>query len=119
MRGTLQSREGPARRDWPQLGPSTDSILPLGRRAGSHRAAGTCSSVIDQAMLGSSPSPLRSAPWQNAHWIVLPDPPFTTRSAAPAIAICASCCEVTPVLDGSEPTPEPEPRPTPIWGATK
>src|SRR5262245_52132924 len=33
-------------------------------------------------MLGSGPSPLRSAPWQNAHWIVLPDPPFMT-SASP------------------------------------
>jgi hypothetical protein len=48
MRGTLRSRQGPARRAWLPLGPSTGSILPLGRRAGSHRAAGTCSWVSDQ-----------------------------------------------------------------------
>jgi hypothetical protein len=53
MRGTLQSREGPARRDWLQLGPSTGSILPLGRRAGSRRAAGTYSSVNDQQCLAA------------------------------------------------------------------
>ena len=29
------------------------SILPLGRRAGSHRAAGTCSSVNDQQCLAA------------------------------------------------------------------
>jgi len=53
MRGTLQSREGPARRDWRQLGPSTGSILPLGHRAGSHRAAETYSSVNDQRCLAA------------------------------------------------------------------
>src|SRR5215471_12353333 len=51
MRGTLQSREGPVRRDWLQLGPSMGSILPLGHRAGSHRAAETYSSVNDQRCL--------------------------------------------------------------------
>src|SRR5262249_21258850 len=51
MRGRLQSREGPARREWLQFGPSTGSILPFERRAGSHRAAGTCSSVSDQQCL--------------------------------------------------------------------
>jgi hypothetical protein len=53
MRGTLQSREGPARQEWLQLGPSTGSILPFERRAGSHRAAGTCSSVNDQQGLAA------------------------------------------------------------------
>src|SRR5262245_63026849 len=53
MRGRLQSREGPARREWLQLGPSTGSILPFGRRAGSHRAVGTCSSVNDQQCLAA------------------------------------------------------------------
>src|SRR2546426_10624963 len=53
MRGTLQSREGPARREWLQLGPSTGSILPFERRAGSHRAAGTCSLVNDQQCLAA------------------------------------------------------------------
>ena len=52
-RGTQQWREGPARRDWLQLGPSTGSILPPGRRAGSHRVAGTCSSVNDQQCLAA------------------------------------------------------------------
>src|SRR5215469_9320255 len=47
------SREAPARREWLQLGPSTGSILPFGRRAGSHRAAGTCSSVNDQQRLAA------------------------------------------------------------------
>src|ERR1700757_532335 len=34
-------------------------------------------------MLGSGPSPVRYAPWHNAHWIVLPDPP----AEGPAIPI--------------------------------
>ena len=53
MRGTLRSREGSARRAWLKLGPSMGSILPLGRRAGSRRAAGTCSSVSDQQCLAA------------------------------------------------------------------
>ena len=74
MPDTLQSREGPARRDWLQLGPSTGSILPLGRRAGTHRAAGTCSSVNDQQSrqrrgacrerwIGQN-DPMRVLPWR-------------------------------------------------------
>src|SRR5262249_387007 len=53
IRGSLQSREGPAPPEWLQLGPSTGSILPFGRRAGSHRAVGTCSSVNDQQCLAA------------------------------------------------------------------
>src|SRR4051794_27053063 len=53
MRDTLQSRLGPARPDWLQLGPLTGSILPFGHRAGNHKAAGTCSLVNDRQCLAA------------------------------------------------------------------
>src|SRR5262245_35583939 len=81
MRGRLQSREGPARRERLQLGPSTGSILPFERRAGSHRAAGTYSSVNDQQCLAAVQA-LSGPRHGKTHWIVLPDPPFIT-SASP------------------------------------